>query len=148
MNYNRFVINFKVGVEALLANRFRAVLTSLGIIFGVASVIAMLAIGSGAEKEILEQMKEVGINNIIIKPRQISTQKTTGQSNASESDENDNSGASGNQPGGNTKRNTSPGLSLNDVHDMLETIPSINYISPEVEIETSFMYNGLIETDV
>ena len=67
MNLQRVVFNFKNGIEALLTNKMRAFLTSLGIIFGVAAVIAMLAIGNGAEKEILEQMKQVGSNNIVIK---------------------------------------------------------------------------------
>jgi putative ABC transport system permease protein len=56
----RWIMNFLMGLEALNANKFRAMLTSLGIIFGVAAVIAMLAIGAGAEKEILEQIKLVG----------------------------------------------------------------------------------------
>ena len=67
----RFFFNFLIGLEALIANRFRAILTSLGIIFGVAAVIAMLAIGAGTEREILEQMKQIGSNNIIIKARVI-----------------------------------------------------------------------------
>ena len=40
--------NFKIAAEAIFQNKMRSMLTSLGIIFGVASVIAMLAIGSGA----------------------------------------------------------------------------------------------------
>jgi putative ABC transport system permease protein len=43
-------------------------LTALGIIFGVAAVISMLAIGTGARQEILEQIKMVGVNNIVISP--------------------------------------------------------------------------------
>ena len=58
----------RAGVEALSHNALRAGLTSLGILFGVASVIAMLAIGRGAEQEILEQMRLLGSNNIIVKP--------------------------------------------------------------------------------
>src|SRR6184192_148473 len=54
--------------EAVSHNKLRAGLTSLGILFGVASVIAMLAIGNGAEQEILEQMKLLGANNIVITP--------------------------------------------------------------------------------
>ena len=54
--------------EAVAHNKLRASLTSLGILFGVASVIAMLAIGNGAEQEILAQMKLLGVNNIIITP--------------------------------------------------------------------------------
>src|SRR5699024_4492803 len=119
-NYHRFLINFKVGVEALLANRFRAILTSLGIIFGVASVIAMLAIGSGAEKQILEQMKEVGVNNIIIKPKEVASSSSS--KNSSDSEEEDNTDT---QKKGNTKRNTSPGLSLKDVENIMAAIPSV-----------------------
>ena len=55
-------------LAAVAHNKLRASLTSLGILFGVASVIAMLAIGNGAEQEILEQMKMLGANNIIITP--------------------------------------------------------------------------------
>lgn len=140
MKYNRFLLNFKVGVEALLANRFRAILTSLGIIFGVASVIAMLAIGNGAEREILEQMKEVGVNNIIIKPRTVSdNKKASDDSNTGDDNSGENATA---QKDNSNKRNTSPGLSILDGENMLSTISSINYISPEVEINTEFMYKG------
>lgn len=139
MSYNRFLMNFKVGVEALLANRFRAVLTSLGIIFGVASVIAMLAIGNGAEREILEQMKEVGVNNIIVKPRTVTDNKKADDNAGTASGED----ASGTGQKDNTiKRNTSPGLSTKDANDILAVIPTVNYISPEVEVGTEFMHNG------
>src|SRR3954463_7520613 len=58
----------RTAAEAVAHNKLRAGLTSLGILFGVASVIAMLAIGNGAEQEILEQMKMLGANNIVITP--------------------------------------------------------------------------------
>lgn len=141
MKYTRFLINFKVGIEALLANRFRAILTSLGIIFGVASVIAMLAIGNGAESEILAQMKEVGVNNIIIKPKAVSNNKSAEKAEAGEADANA-AAQGGGQKDNTTRRNTSPGLSIKDAADMLSTIPTINYISPEVQINTEFMYQG------
>ena len=51
-----------------MSNKFRSLLTGLGIIFGVAAVISMLAIGSGAQEEILEQIKLVGVNNIVVEP--------------------------------------------------------------------------------
>ena len=60
--------NFSEAVRVILANKVRTLLTSLGIIFGVAAVITMLAIGSGAEKEILAQLELVGVNNIVITP--------------------------------------------------------------------------------
>ena len=58
----------RTAAEAVAHNKLRAGLTSLGILFGVASVIAMLALGKGAEQEILEQMKLLGANNIVITP--------------------------------------------------------------------------------
>ena len=57
-----------IAAEAVVHNKLRASLTSLGILFGVASVIAMLAIGNGAEQEILAQMKLLGANNIVVTP--------------------------------------------------------------------------------
>ena len=62
------LFSIRTAVEAVGHNKLRAALTSLGILFGVASVIAMLAIGKGAEQEILEQMRLLGSNNVIITP--------------------------------------------------------------------------------
>src|SRR6476620_12059015 len=62
------IFSSRTAAEAVAHNKLRASLTSLGILFGVASVIAMLAIGKGAEQEILEQMKMLGANNIVITP--------------------------------------------------------------------------------
>src|SRR3954462_6222782 len=58
----------RTAAEAVAHNKLRASLTSRGILFGVASVIAMPAIGNGAEQEILSQMKPLGANNIVITP--------------------------------------------------------------------------------
>ena len=65
---SRTAFSAGTAAEAVAHNKLRAGLTSLGILFGVASVIAMLAIGNGAEQEILEQMKLLGANNIVITP--------------------------------------------------------------------------------
>ena len=67
--YQRIAANFNIALEAVMANKLRSLLTGLGIIFGVAAVIAMMAIGAGAQEEILEQIKLVGVNNIVITPR-------------------------------------------------------------------------------
>jgi putative ABC transport system permease protein len=64
----RLLANLYIAINAVIANKVRSLLTALGIIFGVAAVIAMLAIGNGAQKEILDQIKLVGVNNIVIKP--------------------------------------------------------------------------------
>ncbi len=55
-----------LGVKSLLLHKLRSSLTALGLLFGVASVIAMLAVGEGASHEALEQIKAMGSTNIMI----------------------------------------------------------------------------------
>lgn len=59
---------FKIAIRALNNNKLRAFLTMLGIIIGVASVIAMLAIGEGSKRSIQQQISEMGSNMIMIHP--------------------------------------------------------------------------------
>ena len=61
----RLVFLFKMAVQSVMVNKLRGILTALGVVFGVAAVIAMLAIGSGAKKFILDQMRLIGTNNIV-----------------------------------------------------------------------------------
>ncbi|MBU0534174.1 MAG: ABC transporter permease [Candidatus Omnitrophica bacterium] len=71
----------KFGGKNLWLHKLRSLLTMLGIVFGVASVIAMLAIGEGASFEAREKIKELGSNNIIIRsvkpPSEAATQMTS-----------------------------------------------------------------------
>ncbi|MEO8133018.1 MAG: MacB family efflux pump subunit [Betaproteobacteria bacterium] len=60
----------KTAVRALRANLFRTVLTLLGIVIGVASVIAMLAIGDGAKQVVLDRISAMGTNLLLIRPGQ------------------------------------------------------------------------------
>ena len=70
----------KLGIKSLWLHRLRSTLTALGIIFGVASVIAMLAIGEGASKDAMEQIARLGSLNIIVKTVQPpEDQHATGQ---------------------------------------------------------------------
>lgn len=63
------IINlFKIALRALNGNKFRGFLTMLGIIIGVAAVIAMLAIGQGSKKSIQDQISTMGSNMINIRP--------------------------------------------------------------------------------
>ena len=59
---------FKIAFKAIAANKLRSFLTALGIIIGVASVIAMLAIGQGSKRSIRKQISEMGSNMIMIHP--------------------------------------------------------------------------------
>lgn len=65
MNY---LNTLKISLSALNRNKFRTFLTMLGIIIGVGSVIAMLAIGQGSKKSIQEQMSDMGTNLIMAMP--------------------------------------------------------------------------------
>jgi putative ABC transport system permease protein len=58
--------NIRMGIKTLLLHKLRAMLTMLGVVFGVASVIAMLAVGEGASQEALERIRKLGSTNIII----------------------------------------------------------------------------------
>ena len=63
----RFKRTFKLGTKSLWMHKLRSALTMLGIIFGVSSVIAMLAIGEGASRDAQEKIAQLGSQNIIIK---------------------------------------------------------------------------------
>ena len=60
---------FKLGVKSLILHKLRSSLTTLGILFGVSSVIAMLAVGEGANYEALERIKALGSTNILIRSK-------------------------------------------------------------------------------
>jgi putative ABC transport system permease protein len=59
---------FKIAIRALVRNKMRAFLTMLGIIIGVGSVIAMLAIGEGSKQKIRSQMSSMGTNLVMVMP--------------------------------------------------------------------------------
>ncbi len=57
----------RLGVNSLLLHKLRSILTTLGVLFGVSSVIAMLAIGEGASEEAQEQIRKLGSRNVILR---------------------------------------------------------------------------------
>src|ERR1041384_6176708 len=115
----RLLANLYIAISAVLTNKVRSLLTALGIIFGVAAVISMLAIGNGAQREILAQIKLVGVNNIVIKPI-VQQQKEKVEEVAGKRD----------------KRKYSPGLTVRDLRSIEPTIPGISKISPEIILDT------------
>jgi len=105
MNYTNTI---KISVNALKRNKFRAFLTMLGIIIGVASVIVMLAIGEGSKKSIANQMSSMGTNLIMVMPA--SQQRggvAMGNSNAQS-------------------------MTLNDIAAIEKECPALSAVSPEV----------------
>jgi putative ABC transport system permease protein len=60
------VRTIRLGVGSLMLHKLRSVLTMLGVLFGVSSVIAMLAIGEGASQQAQEQIRQLGSQNVIL----------------------------------------------------------------------------------
>ena len=122
----RILANFRMALEAVLTNKLRSVLTALGIIFGVAAVIAMLGIGAGAQEEILNQIELVGVNNIIVTP--VVAQSEEEVDAATPLSE---------------KIQFSPGLSLQDAASIEQIIPGVAKVSPEVILDKYVIKNGI-----
>jgi putative ABC transport system permease protein len=120
----RYFHDIEIAVESIISNKLKSMLTALGIIFGVAAVIAMLAIGKGAKQEIMEQMKMVGVNNILINP--IVADKT-----------------SSTESGEKQQKKFSRGLNMLDVEAIRATLPSVKRISPEISFNSTAMMNGV-----
>jgi len=122
----KYLFNIYIAFDAVMSNKLRSLLTALGIIFGVAAVISMMAIGSGAQEEILEQIKLVGVNNIVITP--VIEQE--------EEELSETAGAS------NIKKNFSSGLTLLDTKSIARLVPGLKKISSEIVLETHIIKNG------
>ncbi len=121
----KLITNFSEAYRVIKSNKVRTFLTALGIIFGVAAVITMLAIGSGAEKEILAQLELVGVNNIVINP-------IADDGDEEESDEDSN----------NENKSFSKGLDILDAESIIENISTVKYISPEIILDTYVINKG------
>jgi putative ABC transport system permease protein len=117
--------SLRTAIVAVGHNKLRAALTSLGILFGVASVIAMLAIGKGAEQEILEQMRLLGSNNVIVTP--LVEQK---EEAAKEDD------------GRKEPQRYTPGLSYRDAEAIRQMIPNVDMVSAEVVLNSLVTREG------
>ena len=100
----------KIAISALLDHKFRSFLTMLGIIFGVASVIAMLSIGEGAKREAIAKYQDLGVNNIIVRERKMSN---------SEIEE--------------VRAKFSQGLSLADATAIRDIVPGVEEVAPQAE---------------
>lgn len=107
---SHFLNTVQLGIKSLLLHKLRSGLTMLGIIFGVCSVISMLAIGEGASFEAQERIKRLGSENIIvnsIKPPEDNVQNSSGKSFSVEY-----------------------GITYKDVSRIQETIPGIERVVP------------------
>lgn len=120
----------QMAADSIIQNRVRSFLTALGIIFGVSSVITMLAIGRGAEQEILEQMKLLGTNNIVVRP--------VVEQQEGKADDQDTKNAE--------SKKFSPGLTTLDAEAIRLTLPGVEAVVTEIMYETSMVRSGLRRT--
>jgi putative ABC transport system permease protein len=118
------LFGMRTALEAVRHNKLRASLTSLGSLFGVASVIAMLAIGKGAEAEILAQMRLLGSNNVMITPLVEQKEGPAAEQDAKE------------------VKKYSPGLTYADAQ-ALGVLPAVEATSAEVVLNSSITREGL-----
>jgi len=125
MILQNYIHDVVIAMEAIVDNKVKSLLTALGIIFGVAAVISMMAIGNGAEQEILEQIEMVGVNNIIVTPSDHVVRENGKKENDTK--------------GGGMK--FSRGLTLLDAEAIREVIPTVGKVCPVV----SFNYSAIVD---
>ena len=94
----------RMAMRSLVANAFRTLLTLLGIVIGVASVVALLAIGEGATSSIVERISSIGTNTLNLQPQQAENQR----------------------------RNMPSRLSFEDADAIVEDVPNVLYSLPRI----------------
>ncbi len=88
----QYIPDLKLGLGNLLLHKLRTLLTMLGMIFGVAAVVAMLSIGAGAQQQVMAFIEQLGVRNLIVEARETTSWEENQQ-----------------------RRKTSPGLTLSDL---------------------------------
>jgi macrolide transport system ATP-binding/permease protein len=95
----------RMAMSSLHANLFRTILTLLGIVIGVASVVAMLAIGQGVQSGVIERISAIGTNMLMLQPARAENQR----------------------------RNLPSTLAFSDADAILENVPNVLYTLPELQ---------------
>jgi putative ABC transport system permease protein len=103
--------SFHTAFSNLSRQKLRAALTMLGIVFGVGAVIAMLSIGAGAEQQALETISRLGLNNVLVRAKEIRDDELE------------------------EVRTKSPGVSLRDAEAIRDAVPGVTVVAPKAEIE-------------
>src|SRR5438045_7284057 len=95
------------GVENLFSHKLRSLLTMLGMIFGVAAVVAMLSIGAGAQQKVMAFIEQLGVNNLIVEAKEASNWQVMQKI-----------------------RRTSPGLTLQDYETIRNNVSDVQHGTP------------------
>jgi putative ABC transport system permease protein len=109
--------NLSVGLGGLIDHKLRTLLTMLGIIFGVAAVVAMLSIGEGARREALKKYEMLGVNNIIVREKPMNQDELQ-----------------------KVRAAFSRGLSIRDAESIAEIVPMVAVAAPQREVELDVKY--------
>jgi putative ABC transport system permease protein len=108
-----------IGAKGLVLRKFRALLSTLGIVFGVAAVISMMSIGEGARREASEQIKLLGVNSIWIKRLQLTGERAE-----------------------KAARQYSRGLTVDDAMMVQERVPALRGVVPLKFVNTEVRFEG------
>ncbi|MCU0457029.1 MAG: ABC transporter permease [Bacteroidales bacterium] len=109
--------SIRIALNGLRDHKFRSFLTMLGIIFGTASVITMISIGEGAKKQAMAKYQDLGVNNIIIRDKDLTDTELES-----------------------VRIKFSQGLSLEDTRAVSEIIPGVTGTAPQAEAKLDAMY--------
>jgi putative ABC transport system permease protein len=112
-----FVTTLQLALRALWRNKTRAMLTALGVVIGVASVIAMVAVGAGAQQRIAEQLASMGTNTVVVRPGSVT------------------------RGGVRTGAGTTSSLTRADA-DAIRDLPNIIAVAPTVRSSAQLRYRG------
>ena len=110
----RMFSDLRIAAGNLRSQAFRTLLTALGIVFGVGSVIGMLAIGAGAQEESLRFIEELGVRNILVESRPAASREELQQ-----------------------RRRTSPGLTERDTRIIESNVEGLETLSPRRTLHPS-----------
>ena len=100
-----------ISLGSIVDHKMRSALTMLGIIFGVGAVIAMLSIGAGAEQEALETISRLGLENVVVRAKELKPDEAR------------------------EVRTKSLGVSLRDAEAIRDAVPGVELVAPKVEVE-------------
>ena len=114
----RFIRTFQTAIHALQRNVMRAILTTLGIIIGIAAVIAMVEIGNGSADQIQKTIASLGANSLLINP--------------------------GSTSSGGVSAGSGTGMTLtpDDCDAILRECPEVLYAAPVVRVRTQVIYGN------
>ncbi len=104
---------------SLKEHKLRSLLSMLGVIFGIISIVTMLSVGEGAKRKTLEQIEQLGIRNIILKTMELTEAQTL-----------------------HSRERLSYGLNEEDLKRIRKSFPSVQYAAPLREVKASVLSVG------